>query len=204
MSTSAPPAIFTQTKRSVAACCLAGWQRVRWMPGQRSCEDKAEWGTSLTPFCSCVLLCSSLREAVSLINGLAVKRLPLILNRVLVHLKDRTAAIFNGDELAQLSTLFNLELEQIHTILDSMSYIYEQAAYHLLNSEKLKAQLLDVLQLSEQPATAIAYVWNEQREAYMVNLRERSFGLPLVSAHSLCSHASSKFGIASAREAAAE
>lgn len=132
----------------------------------------------------------SLRAAVELINGLAVKRLPLILNRVVVHLKDRTPAIFNADELAQLTTLFSLTLEQVHTILDSMSYIYEQAAYHLLTSEKLKAQMVDVLQLGEQPATAIAYVWNEQREAYMVNLRERSFGLPLVSPHTEHEHIS--------------
>lgn len=62
-----------------------------------------------------------------------------------------------------------------------MSYIYEQAAYHLLNGEKLQVQLTQVLQIAEPQSAAIAHVWNEQREAYMVNLRERSFGTPLVS-----------------------
>lgn len=92
----------------------------------------------------------------------------------------QTAAIFNADELSQLCSVFSLPLESVHTLLDSLSYIYEQAAYHLLSAEKLKVQLYDVLQVAEQQGAAIAFVWGEQREAYLTNLRERSFGTPQV------------------------
>ena len=76
--------------------------------------------------------------------------------------------------------MFSLPLESVHTLLDSLSYIYEQAAYHLLSAEKLKVQLYDVLQVAEQQGAAIAFVWGEQREAYLTNLRERSFVTPQV------------------------
>lgn len=122
----------------------------------------------------------SLGLAVGLLNQLSLKKFPLILNRVMTHLKEKTDEMFNQEEMAHLSKLYQLTSEQIHILLDSMSYIYEQAAYHLLNGDKLKAQLMDVLQIAEPQSAAIAYVWNEQREAYMINLRDRTFGSPQV------------------------
>ena len=139
----------------------------------------------LVLLCPCVflfLLCVvSLRDAVALVNALQPKRVPLLLNRILTHLKEQTAAVFNEDEIAQLCELFGLSNEAVHTLLDALSYIYEQAAYHLLSADKLKAQLSDVLQVAEPQGAAIAFVWGEQRESYMNNLRDRSFGTPMVS-----------------------
>lgn len=172
----APPAIFTQTKRS---------DTQRWRSALCSlCVEVIAHSHSLcllrlSSVLACAALCS-LREAVALINQLQPKRVPLLLNRILTHLKEQTASVFNADELAQLCELFSLSPDAVHTILDALSYIYEQAAYHLLSADKLKVQLNDVLQLAEPQGAAIAFVWGEQREAYMNNLRERSFGTPQV------------------------
>jgi hypothetical protein len=137
--------------------------------------------------CLCLLLCIypfflfRLRDAVSLINQFPVKRISVLLNRVLIHLRDQTDEIFNQDEFKQLCDMFSLHVDSVHTLLDSFLYIYEQAAYNLLTSEKLIIQLKEVLQVDEPHTNAIAHVWGENREAYLSNLRERSFGTPAVS-----------------------
>jgi hypothetical protein len=100
----------------------------------------------------------------------------------------QTASIFTEDELEELCRVFSLPSDSVHTLLDSFSYIYEQAAYHLLSGGKLLAQMRE-LQVGDAQAQAIALVWADNREAYLSNLRERSFGAPLVSRSARCRRA---------------
>lgn len=69
------------------------------------------------------------QEAAGLINKLDSKRLPLLIARVLQALAKTgadTQRIFTEKEEQQLLNLFAITKEQLGTILNASSYIFEQ------------------------------------------------------------------------------
>ncbi|KAJ1412694.1 hypothetical protein B484DRAFT_435302, partial [Ochromonadaceae sp. CCMP2298] len=96
-------------------------------------------------------------KAASLVNALPVEKFPLLLSRILskLHLKE---AFFNAQETEQLQDLFSLSAEQLSTVLDCISYIFEQAAFTSTGPEDLFS-LLEDSTFSQPHAKAICRAW---------------------------------------------
>lgn len=114
----APPAIFTQTRRYVIAgstgrATVAENRRRHSAAARRKEGERIRASPAFarpdphplisSPVCLPFLHSPSfrLREAVDLINALTVKRLPLILNRIITHLKDKVRRSGEGRKKKQ-------------------------------------------------------------------------------------------------------
>jgi len=117
----------------------------------------------------------SIQKAVTLINNIDDGKLKRILARVIqkIHLKDETA--FTEDEEEKLQVAFDLSASDIECILATVSFIFEQAAYHNAKGHVLKEQL-DVLQLNESKVDLFIQIWSENSATVIQFLRHRNLG----------------------------
>lgn len=118
------------------------------------------------------------RQAVQLINGVAPRRFPLLVGRIASQLGEQSAA-FTADEEAKLRTVLGLNEDQLTTVLEASSYIFEQAAYFSCSFKKLGRQLL-AAQMAEAQAQAFSQAWQENAESYLTQLKAHSLGGPKV------------------------
>jgi len=125
-------------------------------------------------------LTKRLRDAVSLVDRLPPKRLAVLVTRCATHIKDKTSSIFTPDEMSQLCTVLSLSSSEAHLLLEALSYILESSAYNLLSADKLNHELSSSLGMGENASRVVSHIWGEQRDALLSNMRERSFGTPLI------------------------
>eukprot|EP00163_Fabomonas_tropica_P009620 TRINITY_DN19438_c0_g1_i1.p1 TRINITY_DN19438_c0_g1~~TRINITY_DN19438_c0_g1_i1.p1 ORF type:complete len:208 (-),score=46.80 TRINITY_DN19438_c0_g1_i1:87-710(-) len=115
------------------------------------------------------------QQALNLINGVEVSKFGALLKRVMGKLHLKAERIFSVEEEEQLRDMLDLSEDDLHTILDSSSYIIEQAAYHGVKAETLKQQLRDA-GADDGHATLLGNAWEAQGPELLTRLRARPFG----------------------------
>jgi len=117
-------------------------------------------------------LTARLKEAVTLINNVDPKRFPLLLSKIIkaLHLKK---APFTPQEEERLQELLGFGAGELHSLLESCAYIFEQSAYYSISSVVLEQQLKKV-ELDESKIEAFTLVWEAERENLVARLKEKS------------------------------
>ncbi|KAM6329382.1 COMM domain-containing protein 10 isoform 2-T2 [Alca torda] len=113
----------------------------------------------------------SIRRAVSLLNAVDAGRFPRLLSRILqkLHLK---AESFSEEEEEKLQIAFSLEKQDLHLVLETISFILEQAVYHNLKPASLQQQL-ESIHLDQEKAEAFASAWAAAGQDTIEKFRQR-------------------------------
>mmetsp|Transcript_37490 Transcript_37490/g.64681 ORF Transcript_37490/g.64681 Transcript_37490/m.64681 type:complete len:214 (+) Transcript_37490:108-749(+) len=124
-----------------------------------------------------IAVTARLKEATGLINGITVAKFPILVTRIIGKLHLRSESIFTDAEQEQLCSLFGLTTSQLSTVLESLSYILEQAAYHTIHPNQLKDLLMGA-DMDEEHAQAVATVWAEEATEFVGRLKEHTMSGP--------------------------
>lgn len=122
---------------------------------------------------------SRFKEAITLINGVAVSKFPLLLARIIGKLDTKSGRIFTPEEETQLQGLLSISAAALHTILDVCSYILEQAAYREASAEAL-GKHLTAAGVGEAQVGAFQRVWAGEGASLVEKLRARTMGAPML------------------------
>ncbi|XP_015136103.2 COMM domain-containing protein 10 isoform X2 [Gallus gallus] len=114
----------------------------------------------------------SIRRAVLLLNAVDPGRFPRLLSRLLqrLHLKAETS--FSEEEEEKLQIAFSLEKQDLHLVLEAISFILEQAVYHNLKPASLQQQLQSI-HLDQDKAEAFANAWAAGGQETIEKFRQR-------------------------------
>ncbi|XP_019372539.1 PREDICTED: COMM domain-containing protein 10 isoform X1 [Gavialis gangeticus] len=118
-----------------------------------------------------LFLCS-VRKAVSLINGTDMGKFPRLLSRILQKLHLKAESNFSEEEEEKLQAAFSLEKQDLHLVLETISFILEQAVYHNLKPATLQQQL-ESIHLDQDKAEAFASAWAAAGQDTIEKFRQR-------------------------------
>ncbi|XP_055980465.1 COMM domain-containing protein 10 [Sorex fumeus] len=114
----------------------------------------------------------STKKAVSLINEIDIGRFPRLLTRILQRLHLKTENSFSGEEEEKLQAAFSLEKQDLHLVLETISFILEQAVYHSMKPAALQQQLENI-HLNQGKAEAFANAWSSMGQEVVEKFRQR-------------------------------
>ncbi|XP_038660975.1 COMM domain-containing protein 10 isoform X1 [Scyliorhinus canicula] len=116
----------------------------------------------------------SIKQAVMLINGIDAGKFPRLLSRILqkLHLKDEDS--FNNEEKEKLQVALHLEKQDLCLVLETVSFILEQAAYYNMKPAALQQQLENI-HLSQEKAEAFCQAWTNMGQDIVEKLRQSTF-----------------------------
>ncbi|XP_054665667.1 COMM domain-containing protein 10 isoform X1 [Grus americana] len=114
----------------------------------------------------------SIRRAVSLLNAVDPGRFPRLVSRLLQKLHVKAESSFSEDEEEKLQIAFSLEKQDLHLVLETISFILEQAVYHNLKPASLQQQLQNI-HLDEDKAEAFASAWAAAGQDTIEKFRQR-------------------------------
>ncbi|XP_078252440.1 COMM domain-containing protein 10 isoform X2 [Rhinoraja longicauda] len=116
----------------------------------------------------------SIKQAVLLINGLDTTKFPRLLSRILqkLHLKDEHS--FNEEEREKLQAALSLEKYELRLVLETVSFILEQAAYYNVKPTALQQQLQNI-HLNQEKAEAFSQAWTNMGQDFIEKLRQNAF-----------------------------
>ncbi|XP_005376590.1 PREDICTED: COMM domain-containing protein 10 isoform X1 [Chinchilla lanigera] len=114
----------------------------------------------------------SMKKAVSLINALDIGRFPRLLTRILQKLHLKAESSFSEDEEEKLQAAFSLEKQDLHLVLETISFILEQAVYHNVKPATLQQQLENI-HLEQDKAEAFVNTWSSMGQETVEKFRQR-------------------------------
>ncbi|KAM7076282.1 COMM domain-containing protein 10 isoform 2-T2 [Ciconia maguari] len=114
----------------------------------------------------------SIRRAVSLLNAVDPGRFPRLLSRLLQKLHLKAESSFSEEEEEKLQIAFSLEKQDLHLVLETISFILEQAVYHNLKPASLQQQLQSI-HLDEDKAEAFVSAWAAAGQDTIEKFRQR-------------------------------
>ncbi|XP_068523878.1 COMM domain-containing protein 10 isoform X1 [Anas acuta] len=114
----------------------------------------------------------SIRRAVSLLNAVDPGRFPRLLSRLLQKLHLKAESSFSEEEEEKLQIAFSLEKQDLHLVLETISFILEQAVYHNLKPASLQQQLQSI-HLDQDKAEAFASAWAAAGQDTIEKFRQR-------------------------------
>ncbi|XP_076859612.1 COMM domain-containing protein 10 [Brachyhypopomus gauderio] len=127
-----------------------------------------------TTMASLVKETQSIKEAVTYINAIDVTKFSRLLTRILqkLHLKEERS--FSEDEEQKLQTALDLEKQALHLVLETVSFLLEQAVYHNVKPSSLKQQLENI-HVSPEKAEAFCQAWASAGPDMVEKIRQRIF-----------------------------
>nr|XP_010337924.2 COMM domain-containing protein 10 isoform X2 [Saimiri boliviensis boliviensis] len=114
----------------------------------------------------------SMKKAVSLINEIDIGRFPRLLTRILQKLHLKTESSFSEEEEEKLQAAFSLEKQDLHLVLETISFILEQAVYHNVKPAALQQQLENI-HLRQDKAEAFVNTWSTMGQETVEKFRQR-------------------------------
>ncbi|XP_060271674.1 COMM domain-containing protein 10 isoform X1 [Ovis aries] len=114
----------------------------------------------------------SMKKAVSLINEIDIGRFPRLLTRILQKLHLKAESSFSEEEEEKLQVAFSLEKQDLHLVLETISFILEQAVYHNVKPAALQQQL-ESIHLGQDKAEAFASAWSSMGQETIEKFRQR-------------------------------
>ncbi|KAB0387477.1 hypothetical protein FD755_002433 [Muntiacus reevesi] len=113
-----------------------------------------------------------MKKAVSLINEIDIGRFPRLLTRILQKLHLKAESSFSEEEEEKLQVAFSLEKQDLHLVLETISFILEQAVYHNVKPATLQQQLENI-HLRQDKAEAFASAWSSMGQETIEKFRQR-------------------------------
>ncbi|KAM9695840.1 COMM domain-containing protein 10 isoform 2-T2 [Trichechus inunguis] len=114
----------------------------------------------------------SMKKAVSLINAMDIGRFPRLLTRILQKLHLKAESSFSEEEEEKLQAAFSLEKQDLHLVLQTISFILEQAVYHNVKPAVLQQQLENI-HLRQDKAEAFVSAWSTVGQDAVEKFRQR-------------------------------
>ncbi|XP_066500617.1 COMM domain-containing protein 10 [Hoplias malabaricus] len=116
----------------------------------------------------------SIKEAVTHINAIDANKFSRLLSRILqkLHLKEERS--FSEDEEQKLQTALALEKQALHLVLETTSFILEQAVYHNIKLASFKQQLENI-HVAPDKAEAFCQAWSAAGPDVVEKIRQRIF-----------------------------
>ncbi|XP_075035549.1 COMM domain-containing protein 10 isoform X1 [Mixophyes fleayi] len=115
---------------------------------------------------------ASIKQAVSIINGMDASKFPRLLSRILQKLHLKAEQSFNEDEEEKLQAAFSLDKQNLKLVLETISFILEQAVYHNLKTVVLHQQLENI-HLEQGKIEAFASAWDNAGQETVEKFRQR-------------------------------
>ncbi|XP_031221508.1 COMM domain-containing protein 10 isoform X2 [Mastomys coucha] len=116
-----------------------------------------------------------MKKAVPLINAIDTGRFPRLLSRILQKLHLKAENSFSEEEEEKLQAAFSLEKQELHLVLETISFVLEQAVYHNVKPATLQQQL-ETSQLTKDKAEAFASAWSAMGQETIEKFRQRILG----------------------------
>ncbi|XP_065104120.1 COMM domain-containing protein 10 isoform X2 [Paramisgurnus dabryanus] len=116
----------------------------------------------------------SIKEAVVYINSIDNNKFSRLLSRVLQKLHLKAERSFSEEEEEKLQSALSLEKETLKLVLDTISFIFEQAVYHSVKPASLKQQLENISIVSDK-AQAFSQIWAAAGPDELEKIRQRIF-----------------------------
>ncbi|XP_051963832.1 COMM domain-containing protein 10 [Xyrauchen texanus] len=115
----------------------------------------------------------SIKAAVAHINSIDSSKLSRLLTRILqkLHLKERS---FTADEEEKLQSALSLDKQTLHLLLETVSFILEQAVHHNVKATSLKQQLENI-SVSSEKVEVFSQVWSSAGPEVMEKIRQNIF-----------------------------
>lgn len=116
-----------------------------------------------------------MKKAVPLINAIDTGRFPRLLSRILQKLHLKAESSFSEEEEEKLQAAFSLEKQELHLVLETISFVLEQAVYHNVKPAALQQQL-ETIHLRKDKAEAFASAWSAMGQETVEKFRQRILG----------------------------
>ncbi|XP_027022967.2 COMM domain-containing protein 10 isoform X2 [Tachysurus fulvidraco] len=116
----------------------------------------------------------SIKEAVTLINSIEINKLSRLLSRILQKLHLKGERSFSDDEEQKLQTALALEKQALQLVLETSSFLLEQAVYHNIKPPSLKQQL-ENLHIAPDKAEAFSQAWATAGPDVVEKIRQTIF-----------------------------
>ncbi|XP_053360932.1 COMM domain-containing protein 10 [Clarias gariepinus] len=100
----------------------------------------------------------SIKEAVTFINTIEVNKLSRLLSRILQKLHLKGERSFSEEEEQKLQSALGLEKQALHLVLETSSFLLEQAVHHNIKPASLKQQLENI-NIAPDKAEAFSQAW---------------------------------------------
>ncbi|XP_014447018.1 COMM domain-containing protein 10 isoform X3 [Tupaia chinensis] len=113
-----------------------------------------------------------MKKAVMLINAIDTGRFPRLLTRILQKLHLKAESSFSEEEEEKLQAAFSLEKQELHLVLETISFILEQAVYHNVKPAALQQQLENI-HLGQDKAEAFVSAWSSMGQETVEKFRQR-------------------------------
>ncbi|GAB1301709.1 COMM domain-containing protein 10 [Apodemus speciosus] len=117
----------------------------------------------------------STKKAVPLINAIDTGRFPRLLSRILQKLHLKAESSFSEEEEEKLQAAFSLDKQELHLVLETISFVLEQAVYHNMKPAALQQQL-ETIHLTQDKAEAFASAWSAMGQETVEKFRQRILG----------------------------
>ncbi|XP_066994421.2 COMM domain-containing protein 10 [Anabrus simplex] len=123
-----------------------------------------------------ITLTPSLQKAVEIINGLDPAKFRLLLSRITQTMQSGSGneKPFTTEEEEKLQTSLELDKRELKLLLDSTTFIIEQAAYHMTKPAVFHRHLQDSLKLNEEKVETFVNIWTSSAKGIVDQLRKRS------------------------------
>ncbi|KAM8960783.1 COMM domain-containing protein 10 [Pelodytes ibericus] len=113
-----------------------------------------------------------IKQAVSLMNAMDEGKFPRLLSRILQKLHLKAERSFSEEEEEKLQVAFSLDKQDLHLVLETISFILEQAVYHNVKSAVLRQQL-ESIHLDPSKAESFAGAWEAAGQETVEKFRQR-------------------------------
>ncbi|XP_053159540.1 COMM domain-containing protein 10 isoform X2 [Hemicordylus capensis] len=115
----------------------------------------------------------SIRKAVSLINAIDTGKFSRLLSRILQKLHLKAESTFTEEEEEKLQVAFSVKKQDLHLILETITFILEQAVYHNLKPTILQQQL-EHSHVDRDKVEVFATTWAAAGPETIEKFRQRS------------------------------
>ncbi|XP_054714281.1 COMM domain-containing protein 10-like [Uloborus diversus] len=115
---------------------------------------------------------AKIQKAVVLINKLENSKFPLLLTRILQKLYSKDE-VFNKEESAKLEISLSVDQDQLKLILQTLTFIFQQAAYHTAKPSVLTQQLQQI-DINEEKTSSIVQTWVIHAKSITEKLKKTS------------------------------
>ncbi|KAM3938982.1 COMM domain-containing protein 10 [Leptodactylus fuscus] len=116
---------------------------------------------------------ASIKQAVSIINDMDAGKFPRLLSRILQKLHLKAEQSFSEEEEEKLQAAFSLDKQSLKLVLETISFILEQAVYHNLKAPVFRQQLENI-HLEQSKTEAFAIVWENAGQETVEKFRQRT------------------------------
>lgn len=116
----------------------------------------------------------SIKEAVNFINTIDVNKFSRLLSRIIQKLHVKGERTFNEEEEQKLQAALSLDKNALHLVLETSTFIMEQAVYHSIKPASLQQQLEEI-HLNSDKAEVFSQSWASAGPELVEKLKRNTF-----------------------------